>query len=71
MGWVATLTPATTTAQDLKENILSIKCTNINRTQLTCIQYRTQKTTTTVLQPFVQDYPGEAVPEETLNHPPS
>jgi len=29
------------------------------------------KTTTTVLRPFVWDYPGEPVPEETLTHPPS
>jgi len=28
-------------------------------------------TTTTVLQPFVRDYPGEPAPEETLTHPPS
>ena len=28
-------------------------------------------TTTTVLRPFVWDYPGEPVPEETFNHPPS
>jgi len=28
-------------------------------------------TTTTVLWPFVWDYPGEPVPEETLTHPPS
>jgi len=27
--------------------------------------------TTTVLRPFVRDYPGEPVPEETLTHPPS
>jgi len=26
---------------------------------------------TTVLRPFVRDYPGEPVPEETLTHPPS
>jgi len=25
----------------------------------------------TVLQPFIRDYPGEPVPEETLTHPPS
>jgi len=25
----------------------------------------------TVLWPFVRDYPGEPVPEETLTHPPS
>ena len=30
-----------------------------------------QHTTTTVLRPFVQDYAGEPVPEETLTHPPS
>jgi len=28
-------------------------------------------TATTVLRPFVRDYPGEPVPEETLTHPPS
>ena len=28
-------------------------------------------TTTTILRPFVWDYPGELVPEETLTHPPS
>jgi len=28
-------------------------------------------TTTTVLRPFAQDYPGETVSEETLTHPPS
>ena len=28
-------------------------------------------TTTTVLRPFVRDYPDEPVPEETLTHPPS
>jgi len=33
--------------------------------------YPTTTTTTTVLQPFVRDYPGELVPEETLTHPPS
>ena len=27
--------------------------------------------TTTVLRPFIRDYPGEPVPEETLTHPPS
>ena len=27
-------------------------------------------TTTIVLRPFVRDYPGEPVPEETFNHPP-
>jgi len=30
-----------------------------------------QHTTTTILRPFVWDYPGEPVPEETLTHPPS
>ena len=31
----------------------------------------TTTTTTVVLRPFVRDYPGEPVPEETLTHPPS
>ena len=31
----------------------------------------TTTTTTIVLRPFVWDYPGELVPEETLTHPPS
>ena len=31
----------------------------------------TTTTTTTVLWPFVWDYPGEPVPEETFTHPPS
>ena len=30
-----------------------------------------QQPTTTVLRPFVRDYPGEPVPEETLTRPPS
>jgi len=34
-------------------------------------QCELQHTTTTVLQPFVRDYPGEPVLEETLTHPPS
>jgi len=34
------------------------------------MQLRTT-TTTTVLWPFVWDYPGEPVPEETFTHPPS
>ena len=31
----------------------------------------THNNTTTVLRPFVRDYPGETVPEGTLTHPPS
>jgi len=31
----------------------------------------TTTTTTTDLRPFVRDYQGESVPEETLIHPPS
>jgi len=30
-----------------------------------------QHTTTTILRPFVWDYPGEPITEETLTHPPS
>jgi len=29
---------------------------------------RVSTTTTTILQPFVQDYPGEPVPEETFTN---
>jgi len=28
-------------------------------------------TTTVILRPFVRDYPGELVSEETFTHPPS
>ena len=31
----------------------------------------TTTTATTILWPFVRDYPGELVPEETFNHPPT
>ena len=34
-------------------------------------QFCLTTTTTTVLRPFVRDYRGEPVPEETLTHPPS
>jgi len=34
-------------------------------------RFSNNNTTTTVLRPFVRDYPGEPVPEETLTHPPS
>jgi len=34
-------------------------------------QYQDTTTTTIVLRPFVRDYPGELVPEETFTHPPS
>jgi len=36
-----------------------------------CKSVLNNTTTTTVLRPFVRDYPGEPVPEETLTHPPS
>ena len=36
---------------------------------LNCL--KTQQQTTTILRPFVWDYPGKPVPEETLTHPPS
>jgi len=32
---------------------------------------RTRTTTTIILWPFVWDYPGELVPEDTFTHPPS
>jgi len=37
----------------------------------TMIRTKVFTTTTTVLRPFVQDYPGEPVREETLTNPPS
>jgi len=36
-----------------------------------CKSVLNNTTRTTVLRPFVRDYPGEPVPEETLTHPPS
>jgi len=36
-----------------------------------CVIGISNNTTTTVLRPFVRDYPGEPVAEETLTHPPS
>jgi len=57
--------------------VADILCTNIlNAAKFCCTTTRTRTrttttTTTTVLRPFVQDYPGEPVPEETLTHPPS
>jgi len=41
-----------------------------NNTQVSAYNKHTI-TTTTVLWPFVRDYPGEPVAEETLTHPPS
>jgi len=49
-------------------------CNKIRRTTIEkenpLFSYNTH-TTTTVLRPFVRDYPGEPVPEETLTHPQS
>jgi len=42
-----------------------------SRPHLARAAMRPNITTTTVLRPFVQHYPGEPVPEETLTHPPS
>ena len=39
--------------------------------RLMCYIVLLTTTTMTVLRPFVRDYPGEPVPEETLTHPPS
>jgi len=40
-------------------------------TTTTTVVLQTTTTTTVVLQPFVWDYPGEPVQEETFTHPPS
>ena len=40
-------------------------------TTTTTFVLQTTTTTTVVLQPFVWDYPGEPVQEETFTHPPS
>ena len=41
------------------------------RSKLLKWSFPTLWTTTIILRPFVRDYPGELVPEETLTHPPS
>jgi len=47
--------------------------TNTYHSSLGTSQWNVTNTTTTtiVLQPFVRDYPGEPVPEQTVNHPSS
>jgi len=48
--------------------LFSVRCWSISTAVRDAI---TTAATTTVLRPFVRDYPGEPVPEETLTHPPS
>ena len=50
--------------------LLFISVTLLNCANFAQLQQH-NNTTTTVLRPFVWDYPGEPVPEETLTHPPS
>jgi len=40
-------------------------------TKLELVSQYEHNTTTTDLWPFVREYPGELLPEETLTHPPS
>jgi len=62
---------------DCRECRLSFK--NVTPDQLTMylhaysyqVRFFDDTTTTTVLRPFLQHYPGEPVPEETSTHPPS
>jgi len=54
----------------------AIRGNGLTRATATAIQLLTAlsgttTTTTTVLRPFVRDYPGEPVPEEALTHPTS
>ena len=53
----------------LHSQSLGIVLKKLNLTQWK--QTTTTTTTTIVLRPFVRDYPGEPVPEETFTHPPS
>jgi len=53
------------TSKALLHNLVKCSC------QKTSDTLKHATTTTTVLWPFVQYYPGEPVPEETLIHPPS
>jgi len=44
--------------------------------KLSCVEFSATSivwriTTTIVLRPFVRDYPGELIPEETFTHSPS
>jgi len=46
-------------------------CQELKYSQSSFVFNYTTTTTTTILRPFVRDYPGEPVPEETFTHPPS
>ena len=53
-------------------NLMNLESAGVFRTKRHwSVPTTTTTTTTTALQSFVQDYPGEPVPEETLTHPPS
>jgi len=51
--------------------MMHLACKQIRRIYHNSKAAHTTATTTTILRPFVRDYPGEPVPEETLTHPPS
>jgi len=52
--------------------LVSVADVIVTITSYLAIQNHTHAHThTTVLRPFVRDYPGEPVPEETRTHPPS
>jgi len=67
IGWRSSL-PAC--AWEWKRNSQSILRVHDTVNSLTTTT-TTTTTTMTILWPFVRDYPGELVPEETLTHPPS
>jgi len=52
-------------------DILTLTLDHLTLRAYHCVALYTTTTTTTVLRPFVRDYPGEPVPEETFTHPPT
>jgi len=51
--------------------MMHLACKQIRRIYHDSKAAHTTATTTNILRPFVRDYSGEPVPEETLTHPPS
>jgi len=47
------------------------ECSAVRQQVVSLFCHTTTTTTILLLRPFVRDYPGEPVPEETLTHPPS
>jgi len=62
-------------ALTLKKTVIEMRACTATQAYMSKLNspvlFITTTTTTTVLRPFVRDYRGEPVPEETLAHPPS